>query len=87
VFDLSASASLMAPFVPISLAVLSERSKKATSLLQWRLSEVRHGIELSASDNLIIPSSPILLPVSSENELGQQILYCGERVLLEMSLI
>jgi hypothetical protein len=35
---------------------------------------VRDVFDLSASDNLIAPSSPILLPVLSENEMKQQVL-------------
>jgi hypothetical protein len=36
-------------------------------MLLPRLSEVSTEFDLSASDNLIIPASPILLPVLSEN--------------------
>jgi hypothetical protein len=43
------------------------------SLLLKRLSEVRDVFSLSASDNLIAPSSPILLPVLNENEMKQQV--------------
>jgi hypothetical protein len=38
-------------------------------------SEVRVEFDLSASDSLITPSLPILLSVSSENEMKQQVCY------------
>jgi hypothetical protein len=38
------------------------------------LSEVRDVFDLSASDNFIAPSSPILLSVLSENEMNQQVI-------------
>jgi hypothetical protein len=38
-------------------------------VLQLRSSEVRDVFDLSASDNLITPSSPILCAVVSENEM------------------
>jgi hypothetical protein len=41
-----------------------------------RESEVREEFERSASDNTVAPSLPISLPVSSENELKQQVYYC-----------
>jgi hypothetical protein len=45
---------------------------EATSLLPWRLSEVREEFDLSASDNLIAPSESILLSVFSENQMKEK---------------
>jgi hypothetical protein len=42
-------------------------------MLQLRLSEVRDVFLLSTSDNLSIPSVPILTPVLSEHEMKQTI--------------
>jgi hypothetical protein len=41
---------------------------EATSLLHAILSEVRHEFDLSASNNVIAPSLPIILSVLSQNE-------------------
>jgi hypothetical protein len=43
-------------------------------MLQLRWSKVRDECNLSASDNSITPSSPIPLPVLSENEMKQHVL-------------
>ena len=40
-----------------------------------RSSEARHEFDLSASDNLMAPSLPILLSVLRENEMKQQVCY------------
>jgi hypothetical protein len=45
-------------------------------MLLARLSAVRDVFDSSAADNLITPSSPILLSVYSENEMEQQCCYC-----------
>jgi hypothetical protein len=37
--------------------------------------EAREEFDLSASDNLMAPSAPILLAVLSENEMKQQLIY------------
>jgi hypothetical protein len=64
-FDLSASANLVSPSLPILFAVFSENEMKQ-SLLLARSSEVSDVFDFSASDNLIAPSSPILLSVQTE---------------------
>jgi hypothetical protein len=72
VFDLSASASLMAASVPILLSSLNENEMKQQITLPERFSEVRDVFDLSASDNSTTPSVPILFPVLSEHEMKQQ---------------
>jgi hypothetical protein len=47
----------------------------AIALLLLRSSEVRDVFPLSALDNLIAPSSPMLLSVLSENEMKQPDTY------------
>jgi hypothetical protein len=44
-------------------------------MLPVRLSEVSVVFDLSASDNLMTPSSPMLLSELSEHEMKQQICY------------
>jgi hypothetical protein len=66
VFNLSASANLMAPSSPISLSVLSENHETKQQVLLLRISEVKEGFDLIESDNLITPSVPSS-PVLSEN--------------------
>jgi hypothetical protein len=56
--DLSASNNSKAALVLIVVPVLSENDNEATSMLQRRVSEVRDMFTLSASANLIAPSSP-----------------------------
>jgi hypothetical protein len=73
-FDLSASANLMAPSLPILLPVLSENQMKQQAVL-LRSSSVRVEFDRSASDNLKAPSLPIILPILSENEMKQQVCY------------
>jgi hypothetical protein len=46
-------------------------NEMAISLLQLRSSKVREIFDLSASDNMSIPSAPILLSVLSENVMKQ----------------
>jgi hypothetical protein len=75
VFDLSSSVShkFITPSSPKKLSVLSEMNEKiATIKLHLRLSVVRDVFNLSASDNLVTPSLPILFSEFSENELKQQ---------------
>jgi hypothetical protein len=67
-FDLSASASSIAPSSPIKLSVLSEITIGQVDLLLM-LIYMRDVFNLSASDNSIAPSSPILLAASSENQM------------------
>jgi hypothetical protein len=67
------------PSSPILASVLSEKMKQATSRLRCRSSEVRDDLNLSASDSLFASSIPILLSISSENEMRQQGLYSRDR--------
>jgi hypothetical protein len=69
VFDLSASANLLAAPLPIELSIWSEYEKKLTSLIPLKLSEVIDEFDLSTSDNLSPTSGPILLPILGEIEM------------------
>jgi hypothetical protein len=71
VFVMSTSANLVAPSLPILLAVLSENEMNEITKIQVRSSAVRDVFDLSASANLTAPSSPILLSVLGENEMKQ----------------
>jgi hypothetical protein len=57
------------------------------SQLPLRSSEMRDEDDMSASDSLIAPSSPILFPAWSENELMLQLYYGEAEVQQEMNLI
>jgi hypothetical protein len=77
----SASTNLVAPSVPIGLAVLSENEMR-TKLLQLRSSSTRDEFDLSTSDNLISPALRRMFSVLSENETNKLVTAereCSER--------